>query len=375
MFLLSIIVFISFISLIILHELGHFLLAKKFGVKVEEFGIGYPPRIFGKKFGETIYSLNLLPFGAFVRLPGEIERIEDYNPPTTLPPPPEEGGPSRIFSAQPVSKRAIIALGGVLSFWIMAAIIFCIVFNLGARVAIEDEENFNLADPKVQIVTISPDSPAQIAGLEVGDAIKNFSIFNLQFSINTIKELQELTEKYKGQEITLTIERGKEVFEISLIPRVSPPEGEGPMGVALLRTAIKKYPWFISPWQGILATGNLTLAIIKSYGQAVSNVFKGLPSGVQLMGPVGTLHLLTQAGQLGVSHFLQFFGLISIYLALFNVLPIPAVDGGKLLFLGIEAARKKPVSPKTEQKITTFCFSLLVALAIWVTIKDISRIF
>jgi len=359
MFLTILIVFASLMGLIILHEFGHFILAKIFGVKVEEFGIGYPPRLIGKRFGETLYSLNLLPFGAFVKIPGEIGKTDD----------------KRSFSSQSVSKRILIVLGGVLSFWVISAILFSLVFTLGTRMAIEDTENFSPIDPEVQIAQIAPNSPAQIAGLEPGDAIEEFKIQNSKFKIERVKELQELTEKYKGQEITLTIKKGKEILDVTLVPRVSPPEGEGPMGVALVRTAIKSYPWWKSPWQGILATINMTGAIIQGYGRAIKNVISGGPSGVQMMGPVGVFHLFWQVSQLGVNYFLQFLGMIAIYFAIFNILPIPALDGGKLLFLGIEAIRKKPVSEKIEQNVTTAFFALLIALMILVTIKDISRLF
>ncbi len=346
-------------GLLIIHEFGHFILAKKFGVRVEEFGIGYPPRIFGKKIGETIYSVNLLPFGAFVKLPGEIEKTED---PTS-------------FSSQSVLKRALIVFGGVLSFWLMAAILFSIVFNLGAPTAIGDDVNSNLVDPKVQIVSILANSPAKMAGLKPGDTIQKFSISSSQFSISKVKDVQGLTEKYKGEEIVLTIQRGKEVFDVSLIPRVSPPSGEGPMGVALVRTSLKSYPWYQAPWQGILATFNLTGAVVQGYGQAIKNLIGGKPTGVELMGPVGVFNLFTQVSQLGASYFLQFVGMVAIYIAIFNILPIPAVDGGKLLFLGIEAIRRKPISEKVEQNVTATFFALLLIMMIWVTIKDVSKLF
>jgi len=355
-----IIAFISLIGLIILHELGHFILAKKFGVKVEEFGIGLPPRLIGKKIGETIYSLNLLPLGAFVKLYGEEDR---------------EKREYWSFTQKPIWQRALIVLGGVVSFWIISAILLSVVMGLGAPTAVSDEENGNLIEPKVQIAQVSANSPAEIAGIKPGDTIKKFSISNLQFSIDKVKEVQELTEKYKGEEVTLTIQRGKEIFDVRLVPRVSPPEGEGPMGVALVRTAIKSYPWYQAPIQGVIATGNLTMAVIQGWGQALVNAIKGLPTGVQLMGPVGILGLFAQVGQLGVNYFLQFIAIISIYIALFNILPIPALDGGKLLFLGIEAARKRPISQKIEQQITAIFFALLIALIIWVTIKDIARLF
>jgi len=353
------IAFFSLIGLFILHEFGHFILAKLFGVRIEEFGIGYPPRLFGKKIGQTLYSLNLLPFGAFVKIPGEIEKIDD----------------KESFSTKSLLKRALIVFGGVLSFWIISAILFSIVFSLGAEMTIGDEETKNVINPKVQIADLAADSPAKIAGLRAGDTIKEFSIFNFQFPISKVKEIQELTEQYKGQEITLTIERGKEVFDVKLTPRISPPSGEGPMGIALMRTATKVYPWWLSPWQGILTTAKMTAAIIQGYYQAIKNSFSGLPSGVELMGPVGIFHLFVQASELGVNYFLQFIGMIAIYVALFNILPIPSVDGGKLLFLGIEAIRKKPISPKIEQNITAAFFMFLVALSIWVAINDLGKIF
>ena len=354
------IAFLSLIGLIILHEFGHFILAKKFGVKVEEFGIFLPPRLIGKKIGETTYSLNLLPFGAFVKLYGEVD---------------QEKKEYWAFTQKPIWQRVLIVIGGVVSFWIISAILLSIVMGLGAPTAISDEENEALIDPKVQIAQVAANSPAEIAGIKPGDTIKEFRIKNLEFRIDKVKEVQELTEKYKGEEVTLMIERGKEIFEVSLVPRVSPPEGEGAMGVALVRTAIKSYPWYEAPFRGILATGNLTIAVIQGWAQALGNVVRGLPSGVQLMGPVGIFGLFTQVSQLGVNYFLQFIAIISIYIALFNILPIPAVDGGKLLFLGIEAVRRRPVSQKIEQNITAIFFALLIALMIWVTIKDIARLF
>jgi len=359
MFFIILIVFISLIGLIVLHELGHFLIAKKFGVKVEEFGIGYPPRLIGKKLGETIYSLNLLPFGAFVKIYGEEGGIES----------------AHSFTGKSIWKRALIILGGVVSFWIISAVLLSFVFGMGVPQAISDEEE--VAGPKVQIVAISPASPAAGTGIRVGDVIKQLTINNQQLTIDKVKQLQELTEQYKGKEIILTVERGKEVFAVSLVPRVSPPEGEGAIGVGLVRVAMTTYPWYLAPVKGVEACCNITGAIIVGLAQVFGNLIqgRGLPPGAQLMGPVGIGSLMTQFAQLGVTYYLQFIAIISIYLAIFNILPIPALDGGKLLFLGIEKIRRKPVSPKIEQNITGIFFTLLIALMIWVTIKDIIRIF
>ena len=354
-----IIAFFSLVFLAILHELGHFLLAKKFGVKVEEFGIGYPPRLIGKKVGETIYSLNLLPFGAFVKMPGEIGKSED----------------PRSFSQQSVWKRVLIALGGVFSFWIIALTIFSIVFTVGAPISVGDEDNSDLINPELRIAAVVAGSPAEDAGLRIGDMIKKISVSDNQLTSIKVKEFQNFVNFYSGKKVDLLIERGEEVFETSLVPRVSPPAGEGPMGIALVRTAIQKYPWYSAIWQGILTTGRFTLAIIQSYGDAIGNIFRRMPTGIQLVGPVGVFQMLTQTQQLGVVYFLNFLALISIHLAIFNSLPIPAVDGGRVLFLAIEALRKKPVSEKVEVNMTVFSFAILIILMIFVTVKDILRIF
>jgi regulator of sigma E protease len=360
MFFIIFLVLISLIALIVLHELGHFILAKRFGVKVEEFGIGLPPRIFGKKIGETIFSLNLLPLGAFVKLYGEEERVKD----------------KRSFSEKPVWQRALIVLGGVVSFWLISAILLSIVFGMGVREIISDEENHNLINPRVQIIAIAKDSPAEKAGLKIGDSIINVKWQMANFKIDKVKELQKLTEEYKGKEIILTIEREKEIFDVKLVPRVLPPAEEGPMGVALVRTAEKSYPWYLAPIEGVKATLSITGAIVKGLIQVFKNLVigKGLPPGVHLTGPIGIGSLMTKAAKLGINYYLQFLAIISLYLAIFNILPIPALDGGKLLFLTIEKIQRKPLSQKIEQTITSFFFALLLALLIWVTIKDISQL-
>jgi len=353
-----IIAFFSLISLLILHELGHFIFAKKFGVKVEEFGIFYPPRIFAKKIGETIYSLNLLPLGAFVKM-HETKDEKD----------------SRAFGAKSFWQRALIILGGVLSFWLISAILFSIVMGLGFSQAITDEVNENLTGVKVQIVQVLSNSPAENVGLIVGDSIKQITINNQQLTINKIKEVQEFISAHQGEEIVLTIERGKDILDVPLTPRVSPPEDEGPMGVALVRTAQKKYPFGKALLEGILITLKTTYFALAGWGMALKNLFLGVPTGVELTGPVGIFSLLSQAASYNISYFLQFVATISIYIALCNALPIPLTDGGKLLFLSIEELRGKKIPERLENTINSIFLFLLIALMILITIKDIKRIF
>lgn len=348
MFFTILIVIISIVGLLALHEFGHFIVAKSFGMKVEEFGIGYPPKIFGRKIGETIYSLNLLPFGAFVRVPG-LEKEEEGKKIATW-------------------KKASVVLGGVVSFWIIAAILLSIVFFTGVPQAVSDEANGGLIDPKVQILSVSSGSPAEEAGIGIGDTIKDFE---------TVSSIQKFIEEHKGKEVTLTIQRGREVFDVSLVPRVAPPEGEGAIGVALVRTAEKSYPLWQAPIKGVEATINLTGAIFAGWGSILTSLSqgKGMPVGVQVVGPIGIGSLLTQAAQVGINYFIQFMAMIAIYLAILNILPIPALDGGKLLFIIIGKIKGTPVNQKIEERITAAVFCILIFLMAWVTIQDVIRLF
>ena len=281
------------------------------------------------------------------------------------------------FSGKSIWQRFLIVIAGCVAFWIIAAILLSIIFGIGVPMAISDEEINNLTNVRVQIMAVADGSPAEIAGLKIEDTVRQFSIANFQFPINKVKDVQELIEKYKGQEIILTIQRGQKVFDVALIPRVDPPENEGAIGVALVRTAAKAYPWYEAPYQGILATGSITVRIVQAFGQTITSAVKRepLPEGVQIMGPVGIFGFMGDRLQMGIIYFLKLIAIIAIHLAIINLLPIPALDGGKLVFLGIEAVRGKPISEKIEQNITAIFFFLLIGLIIFVTIQDITRIF
>ncbi len=347
----------SLLVLVLLHELGHFFVAKKYGVKVEELGIGIPPRIFGIKFGETLYSLNWLPLGAFVRLEGEEER---------------DGGP-RSFNSRTILERSFIVAAGVIAFWIIAAFIFGILgAAIGIPMQISDEET-GVKDAKVQIVGIAPDSPAEAAGVELGDFVVEIEGKEL----DTVGGIQESILENLGKETSFILQRQGESVELSLVPRKDPPKNEGSIGVALARTALVRHSWLAAPYEGVKISGTLTLTILKGFGSLIGSLTKGegVPSGMQVMGPLGIVDTLKNAFSLGIAYYFYFLGLLSIYLAIFNALPIPAVDGGRLLFLAIEAIRRKPLPERIERGTNTVVFVALIIFMIWVTIKDIIRIF
>ena len=348
-----VVAFLSLIALMIIHEFGHFIIAKKFGVAVDEFGIGYPPRLIGKKIGETIYSINWIPLGAFVRIRGEEGGVDDL----------------RSFSNLKIWKRVLIIIGGVLAFWITAIIIFSIVFAMGADLPVGDQDIQGMGNSQIKIISVSTNSPAGQVGLKIGDTI---------VGINKIVDFQKFTSDNKGKEITLTIKRQGNTFNVNLTPRIDPPAGEGSVGIGLTRmaTLIEKTSWYEAPIKGAVYTWQTTVDALKGLYVTFSGLFagKGVPEGASFAGPLGITVFLANAASHGIGFFLYFIGMISVFIAIFNLFPIPALDGGKLVFLLIEKIKGKPVSVKVEQWITLACFAILIILSIFITVKfDIPR--
>jgi len=360
--LILVIAFISLIALMIVHEFGHFIIAKKFGVRVDEFGIGYPPRIFGKKIGETIYSINWIPLGAFVRIYGEEGGLDDY----------------RSFSNLKIWKRVLIVIGGVAAFWLSAIIIFSIVFAMGTDLPVGDNDGQGLTNPQVKVVSISSNSPASQAGIKIADAITDIKVGAVDTKISKISEFQKITSDNKGKEITIVVNRNGKELDLNLTPRINPPAGEGSVGVGIDRmaTLIKKTTWYMAPKQGVIYTWQTTVSAIQGLYSTFAGLFshKGLPQGAEFAGPLGITVFLANAASYGLGFFLYFVGMIAVFIAIFNLFPIPALDGGKLIFLLIEKIRGKPVSVKVEQWITLVFFVILITLSIFITIKfDIPR--
>jgi len=378
--LILVIAFLSLIILMIIHEFGHFIIAKKFGVRVDEFGVGYPPRIFGKKIGDTIYSVNWLPFGAFVRIYGEegldasdssgvgapVLGLDDY----------------RSFTNLKIWQRVLIIIGGVAAFWIAAMIIFSVVFAIGTDLPVADQDVQGMTNAQLKIVSVSGGSPAAQAGIKIGDTVKDIKVKGIDTKIDKISDFQRITNENKGKEIILTIERTiqgvPQKFDVSLTPRINPPAGEGSMGVGLQRmaTLIQKTSWYMAPIKGVTYTWETTINSLKGLYLTLASLTggKGSPEGASLAGPLGITVFLANAASYGVGFFLYFIGMICVFIAIFNLFPIPALDGGKLVFLLIEKIKGKPVSPKIEQIITLIFFIILIALSLYITIKfDIPR--
>ena len=363
MFITLLIAFFSLIALMIIHEYGHFVIAKKFGVKVDEFGIGYPPRIFGKQYGETLYSINLIPLGAFVKIRGEEGGVDDY----------------RSFSNLPIWKRILIVLGGVIAFWVAAIIIFSVLFGIGASVPVGDQDLSPGVSASVNIVVVHEGSLAQVAGLKPHDIIINVKNEVSGISVSKVGDFQKFIKDSNGKPVTLTLNRQGQIIDITLMPRVLHSENEGALGVELERSAmlIEKSVWYQAPIKGIMFTGKVTWESLKGIWGFFTSIFggHGVPEGAELAGPIGITIFLANAASYGTGFFLYFIGSISVLVAIFNLFPIPALDGGKIVFLIIEKATGRPVPVNWEQAITAIFFFLLIGMSIFVTVKfDFPRV-
>lgn len=327
--------------LIIIHELGHFCAARYFGLLIEEFGFGLPPKMFGKRWGETLVSLNWLPFGGFVRIYGERHDDEKSGIP-----------PTRSFAHQSVLKKSLIMAAGVLMNVILGWFLISVVFMVGIP-------------QSVLITEVQENTLAEVAGLLAGDQLLGFK---------TIDGFIGFVEENKGMEISLEINRVGETLTVPITPRIEVPEGEGNLGIAIVETGLPQTGFFQSFWEGLKTSIFLIGAIFAAIARLAVGVFTDLKILEGFVGPVGIVNVAIQTTKLGLVHFLQLVALISLNLAVFNVLPIPALDGGRLFFLLIGKLKGSPIKPQTEAMANALGFALLIFLIFAVTIKDILTI-
>lgn len=357
---LTVIIFIIVLAvLIFVHELGHFLAARKNGVRVEEFGLGFPPRIFGIKKGETVYSLNMIPLGGFVKIFGEEG---------------EGKGDSRSFVSKKIWRRTIILLAGVSMNVLLAAAIISLGFGIGLPEIIDD--NQNVGGAQVQITQVTPNSPAQTAGIKTGDVLVKIVGQGELNDISRVSAVQNFISENKGKEIIVSLQRGNDIREVKILARVSPPSNEGPLGVGLARVVKVFYPWYLAIYEGIKTTFILIFTIVVGLGYLLWQlVSQGRAPGAEVAGPVGIFNLTGQAAQLGFIYLLQLTALLSVNLAIINALPFPALDGGRVLFLIIEKIKGSPVSEKIEKAIHSAGFALLILLMALITVRDVIKLF
>ena len=358
---MTVLIFLIVLSLLVLvHEYGHYITAKRAGAKVEEFGFGFPPKIFSFTRNGTLFSINLIPFGGFVKIFGENG---------------ESRGEAGSFTALKISRRAKIISAGVFMNVVLAFFLLSLGNLIGRPVIITPENEALAQNIQIQIMNVAENSPALAAGLKTGDVIKKASFDGSEKSFGSVAEFKSFVEAAAGREIVLNIARGRESLNLNLTPRINPPPEEGALGVALARTGLIKSPGYLFLWQGLKDT----VSMIGIIGAALFLFFKTLVLEGRVMGevagPIGIASLTGEAYQLGLSYLINLVAILSVNLAILNILPFPALDGGRLVFLAAEKIKGSPLSHKLENSVNIAGFILLLALMFFVTWKDIAKFF
>lgn len=378
----TIIIFILVLGLLVLvHEFGHFYVAKKSGMVVYEFGFGFPPRLFGIQKIEgkwkvvwgpgtahrtsdsgtgqvsassesTIYSINWIPLGGFVRIMGENN---------------EQQQDPKSFVNKPFWPRFFTLVAGVAMNFLLAAVIFAVGFGMGLPAAFENSTDVpkgaKFSNAKPGIVEVVPGQPAEIAGLKAGDSLVALDGNNF----TSAEEYRNYIQTNSGKEFNFTVQRGGENFEIKVQSIKDPGPNQGPTGIALATLGELSYPWYMAPVEGFKTASAQTINIVMGLYDLITSKI-GLGS---LGGPVKIAQLTGQVADMGIVYLLQFTAFLSLNLAVLNIMPFPALDGGRVLFLIVEKIRGKKNNQKLEQWANAAGFALLLLLMLLVTIKDV----
>ncbi len=353
---MDLLIFLIALSVLVMwHELGHFLAAKKVGIKVEEFGLGLPPRAWSKKIGETIWSLNWLPIGGFVRMFGEDPHVNNSE---------AKHMGSRAFVNKKPWQKFIVVIGGVFMNVVMAIGIFAIVYKFtGIPVEVK----------QVMVTDVVKGSPAQLAGIEKDDVISMVG----PVIITKPSELTEEVAKYKGKKVMLLTERGEKIIEREVEVRANPPAGQGAMGIAIGNTKMEKIAWWEvhkSIWAGLKESYYWAKIIFEGLSKMISQAFSGkVPADVT--GPIGMYQATSSIRkEFGMLALLHFFGIISVNLAVVNILPFPALDGGRLIFVIYEWVTKKKPNPEWETRIHSAGMIFLLGLILVIAVGDVLKL-
>lgn len=360
--------------LVFAHELGHFYVAKKFGLNPKEFGFGFPPRIWGiykdksgkwkkvrgnrevKDASDTVYSINWVPLGGFVNI-GEDEAGGD--------------DPNHFNNQKPWKRAAILSAGVVMNI-VLAAVLISIGLMFGSPQFLDEvDSRAQVISQQVQVIDVIPDSPADKAGIETGDVLVSINEKEIAKDQDVISFISEK----QGEELNYKIKRGEEEIEYNVIPEVREETGRSGIGINIANTGIVKYPWYLAIYEGTRTAFVLLIAIIVAFYNLFKDLILGHGLSVDLGGPVYIAKLAGDAFRMGIIYLIQFTALLSLNLAVINFLPFPALDGGRVIFIILEKIKGSPVKREVEAAFHYIGFVLLMLLVLVVTFRDVFRVF
>ena len=376
---MTIILFIVVLAILILtHEVGHFITAKWAGIRVDEFGLGLPPKIWGVKWGETTYSINWLPLGGFVKIFGE-----DPNEENTI-----GSDSARSFVNRPKRIQAVVLVAGVSLNLVLAWILISINLGLGMPVGLDGlPDGLNIRNESLSIVNVLKDSPAAKAGLETGDQLISLSAGGEKTDLLSVQVVHDFTKQFPNQPVKVEFLRPDDGLSkaiqrpssghsfITVVPIVGVTGDGSAIGIATQKIGIVSTSWWQAPFYGLYFTYHLIANTLLAFGDFFSNIFsEGRGALGAIAGPIGIYSLISDASRLGFVYLLNFVALISINLAILNLLPFPALDGGRLLFVVIESVIRRPIKPVIANTLNTIGFVLLILLMAVIAISDVFKL-
>ena len=379
---MNIIIFVIILMvLVIVHEAGHFFTAKSFKIRVDEFGFGFPPKIFGIKKGETEYSINALPFGGFVKIFGEDMDEADFLEVGFLDKketPEKVALAERSLVSKPKYQQALVMFAGIFANFLLAWLFFSFGFMSGLPTSAGSQPSgYQLVDTHLTIVSVLAKSPAAISGLKLGD--KLISIKSGKDSVSDLNpvNLKSFIVSHPGKEIEISYLRGKDpnINSTKVTPVSSTTDGKPGIGIAMDEIGTLKLPFFTALYAGVKFDWSVTKGTVVGLYNLISEGIRGKGSISSISGPVGMVGIVGDAYKFGFAYLLSFAALLSVNLAIINLIPFPALDGGRLLFLLIERIKGSRINPKFAQKANMIGFAILIVLMVVVTLHDVVKLF
>jgi regulator of sigma E protease len=361
---MTILIFILILVVLIVgHEFGHFVVAKLSGMKVPEFGIGFPPKLWGKKIGDTEYTVNALPFGGFVRIEGEDVTAASEDP--------------AAFSNRPKLLQAATLVAGPFSNFILAFLFFSVAFMAGVPTALEGNTSHDtLQNPRVVVSDVLPKSPAALSGLEAGDQIISISRNGVPVTITAPEQISPAIAEANGPVSVSVIRNGNALsFDVTPKPGLIPEEPNRPaIGVASALVGTLQLDPLSAFARGAVYTVQKSKEIFFGLLSLIKSAVTLSPEIQNVAGPVGIASLAGEAARFGFGSLLSFAAMISLNLGVLNLLPFPALDGGRLAFVVVEAITRRRVPPSFANAVNFVGFAFLILLMLAVTAHDIVRL-
>lgn len=352
--------------MVVSHEFGHFIVAKKSGIRVDEFAFGFKPRLWSIKKGETTYSINALPIGGYVSIFGENPDDENTNGPDR----------DRSFVHKPKYIQALVLVAGVVMNFLVAWLLFTVGFMAGmpALKGIEPK-GVAVANKEVTFLGVAKNSPAELAGIVSGDKPISMSTASDSTQTPSVESVQYFIKKHSTEAITISYKHGITVKEVVLTP--SEKFGTNGPGIGVSLDTIGKYeklPIYRALWEGLRSSVSVFGQTFVGFYDLIHGALFDKGSIDNVTGPVGLVSLIGKILQFGFIYLVVFTGIISLNLAVINLIPFPALDGGRLLFLLIERIKGSRIKPKIANIVNMIGFMLLMLLMVVVTFNDIRKL-